>query len=373
MENKQSIKKEIILHILVWSCLYGVMLFQSYSRTGVVDVFSNLSPRFLVNIVLFYLNYYVLVPYFLLKKRILIYVLISVFVILVCSYLVDTFLPPEFPIPGTIPGRHSVMSIRAHSLDGFPLQLSKDDIAGNIYFKFRMLIGPTINLMFYFIIGAIIRMYVEWNKNERVREKTEHEKVHSELQFLKTQLNPHFLFNSLNAVYTLSIKKSSDTPEAILNLSELMRYMIYEANKDMVSLEKELNYIHNYIQLQRLRLSNHERVTINIYGDAKGKVIRPLLFISFIENAFKYGTDYKGNTEVKINITINNDNVFFFIKNKIGIIKKSPDSSGIGLQNVQNRLKLLYPGRHELKIENDGDYYSISLTIYIAENEMYNN
>ena len=370
MNKEQSIIKKIALHTLVWLCLYGFILYQTYSITRTVNIFSGLSAKFIFNITLFYLNFYVLVPNYLLKKRLLNYILISVVVLLSASYLIDTFITENLPFINAMPYSQPMSTLDPPNMDAPSYPLGGTEV---VTLKIYMLIGSTINLMFYFIIGAIIRMYIEWNKNELLREKTEHERVHSELQFLKAQLNPHFLFNSLNAVYTLAIKKSSDTAEVILNLAELMRYMIYEADRDTVSLEKELNYIQNYVQLQRLRLSNHEYVAINISGNPNGKIIRPLLFISFIENAFKYGTNYKGITEVKINITINDNNVYFFIRNRIGVIKKSLNNSGIGLRNIQNRLKLLYPDRHELKIENDKEYYSISLTIYLTENEMYNN
>ncbi|MEL4307552.1 histidine kinase [Joostella sp. CR20] len=342
-----------MLHFLVWLCWFGVMLFQAYNNTGTFNLMATLSPRFFINILLFYFNYYVLVPELLLKKRIVLYVLISAVVIVLVNYIMERVFPPEIMFPrdlGPLPKFPSPDEMRAR----FP----KGD-----WFRFKMFIGPAIGVAFYFVVGTIIRVYIEWNKNERIREKTEHEKINSELQFLKTQLNPHFLFNSLNAVYTLSIKKSPDTSEAIINLSELMRYMIYEANRGVVALDKEIDYIKSYIKLQSLRLPNAENVYVNIYGDAKDKTIKPLLFISFIENAFKYGTDYRGDTWVKIVISILDNSVNLMVKNKIGIVKKSPENSGIGLENIQNRLKLLYPEKHELSILNDGEYYTINLTI----------
>jgi len=230
---------------------------------------------------------------------------------------------------------------------------------------------PSIILAFHFVAGAMLKVYVEWNRNEVVREKIENEKITSELQFLKAQLNPHFLFNSLNAIYSLSVKKS-DTSEAIITLSELMRYMLYEANKELVPLSKELDYIKNYIALQRLRLSNSENVTINIYGNERNLMIQPLLFISFIENAFKYGTDFKGKTYVKINISIKEDVIHFYVSNIIGAYKKELENSGVGLVNIKNRLDLLYPDSHELLIENNGQTYSIYLTLNKIKREMYN-
>jgi len=154
-----------------------------------------------------------------------------------------------------------------------------------------------------------------------------------------------------------------DTSQAVVNLSELMRYMIYEADKDMVPLTKELDYIKSYVQLQLLRLSDSKNVSLKISGEDKGRAIPPLLFISFIENAFKYGTDYKGETNIKIELNISHESMKFFIANKIGVLKKSAQSSGIGLENVRNRLKHLYPNRHKLNVVNDGHNYEVELQL----------
>ncbi|GLU45305.1 hypothetical protein Musp01_29290 [Muricauda sp. NBRC 101325] len=220
-----------------------------------------------------------------------------------------------------------------------------------------------LNLSAPIFISGLLRMYVEWRKNEDLRQVVEKEKVSSELQFLKTQLNPHFLFNSLNAIYSLSVKNSSNTSEAIISLSELMRYMLYEADKERVPLAKEIDYIKNYVQLQRLRLSDSVNVKLKISGDERDKEVPPLLFISFIENAFKYGTDYTGKTFVNINISINQNNIVLRVENKIGVQRKQNKNSGVGLENIKNRLRLLYPNTHELNITDNGENYIVNLTL----------
>ena len=214
---------------------------------------------------------------------------------------------------------------------------------------------------------------MEWQKNEDLRKLVEKEKIQSELQFLKSQLNPHFLFNSLNTIYSLSVKQSPDTSEAVINLSELMRYMLYEADKKLVPLGKELEYIKSYVALQRLRLSNSENVTLKISGEEKGKFVPPLLFISFIENAFKYGTDYNGKTFVKINLSINNECINLHVTNIIGTFKAKSESSGVGLENVKNRLNYLYPHSHVLLIKDDGKTYEVNLTLNLKNYELHNN
>lgn len=222
-----------------------------------------------------------------------------------------------------------------------------------------------MNLSTPFFVGSFLRVYQEWRKNEDLRKKVESEKVNSELQFLKTQLNPHFLFNSLNTIYSLSVKKSSGTPDAVISLSEMMRYMIYEADKDKVPLSKEVEYIKNYVQLQKLRLSDSANVTLRISGEEKGKQMVPLLFISFIENAFKYGTDFKGKTHVAISLFIEERSVDFRVENKIGIPRQQQVNSGVGLENTKNRLQLLYPNSHDLEIIDIGDTYVVHLKLEI--------
>ena len=142
-----------------------------------------------------------------------------------------------------------------------------------------------------------------------------------------------------------------------------MRYMLYEADKNHVPLCKEIEYIKSYVALQRLRLANSENVHLKISGDDNNKNIPPLLFISFIENAFKYGTDYNGKTMVKINFLIQESSIHFNVVNSIGNLKAKAKSSGLGLENVKNRLKYLYPNSHELRINDDGKTYEVDLTI----------
>jgi LytS/YehU family sensor histidine kinase len=189
----------------------------------------------------------------------------------------------------------------------------------------------------------------------------------AELNYLRKQTNPHFLFNTLNSIYSLAYKKSDKVPEAIVSLSELMRYMLYETDNKTVLLEKELNYINNYIELQKLRLNNIENIFVNIHGNTKNKYIEPLLLISFIENAFKYGTDYKGNARVKIKIQIENNNLDFLVENKMEKFETKPNNSGIGISNIKTRLRLLYPNSHKLTITEKNNNYLVHLSLKLDD------
>jgi LytS/YehU family sensor histidine kinase len=184
---------------------------------------------------------------------------------------------------------------------------------------------------------------------------------------LRKQTNPHFLFNTLNSIYSLAHKKSDLVPDAIVTLSELMRYMLYETDNKTVLLEKEINYIQNYIELQKLRLNNIENIYVNIHGETKNKFIEPLLLISFIENAFKYGTDYKGNTNVKIKIQVEGNVLDFWVENRVEKFEYDAENSGIGISNIKNRLKLLYPDSHTLTIVEKDQIYSVHLNLKLDQ------
>jgi hypothetical protein len=333
---------QTLIHILLWVLFYGLLLYPFISEGRLVP--PDLYLRLFLATLFFYFNYYYLIPKLLLKKKTWAYIVITLLLIVFFGAFINLF------------AAHFFIEI-VHENSNIP--------SGPDQQEFRKIFMSAITLGVPIIVSSLLRVYIEWKKNEDLRKIIENEKVNSELQFLKTQLNPHFLFNSLNAIYSLSVKKSDKASEAIINLSELMRYMLYEADKDLVLLTREIEYIKNYVQLQRLRLSDSKNVILKISGEHSRVAMPPLLFISFIENAFKYGTDFKGITNVKINLTIFPDAIHFIVINKIGSFKKEEDSSGVGLQNVRNRLNLLYPHSHDLIVENDGESYCVRLTIKI--------
>ena len=333
---------EILVHVFIWCVLYGLLLYPFFTLSRPVP--NELLIMILATTVMFYINYFYLVPHFLLNEKKIQYITVSVLLLGLVIYGTHLLFPPLVPRDLPNPMR--------------PFQPHQNDL---LSFRFRLM--PIINFGVPYLFSTMLRVYVGWQKNENLRKSIEKEKIESELQFFKAQLNPHFLFNSLNTIYSLSVKKSDDTSEAIINLSELMRYMLYEADKGLVPINKEIDYIKSYVALQRLRLANSEDVTLKISGDDNEKKIPPLLFISFIENAFKYGTDYNGKTMVKINLSINEESIHFRVVNKIGNHKAKSKSSGLGLENVKNRLKYLYPELHVLQITDDGKTYEVDLTI----------
>lgn len=219
------------------------------------------------------------------------------------------------------------------------------------YFEFRDILEY---ILVYASITTLLKLSKGWfqlQRQEKRINRLERQKVEAELRALKAQIDPHFLFNSLNSLYSLALDRSVKVPEALLRLSECMRYMLYDCRKSMVPLEKELEYIHNYIELQRLRLETTASISMEVMGAPEGKQIAPLLFIPFIENAFKHGLKEIGQLpSVSIAIHIEEKSLYFLVENALDEERENVParSQGIGLKNVRQRLQLLYPNRFHM-------------------------
>ncbi|MFM9943993.1 MAG: sensor histidine kinase, partial [Bacteroidia bacterium] len=184
---------------------------------------------------------------------------------------------------------------------------------------------------------------------------------------LKAQINPHFLFNTLNGIYAQAITKSEHTADSIQKLSALMRYVITEANENKVFLEKEITYLKNYIQLQKLRLTDKTKVNFTVSGDSDKKKIAPLLLICFIENAFKYGVSNEVNSTIEIAIEIENDEMTLRVKNeKVTSKTENIESDKIGLKNAKKRMDLIYEKAYSLNIEDKENEYNLVLKIIVG-------
>lgn len=233
------------------------------------------------------------------------------------------------------------------------------DIGKNLLFTFLSL----------FLVGGIttfIKMLFEWFIYQQDKNRLELENIQSELQFLKSQINPHFLFNTLNNLYALALLKSEQTPELILKLSQLMRYMLYECNEPKVSLKNEINYLNNYLDLEKLRQKDHTNITFTIKGEVVDQEIAPLILMTFVENAFKHGANkVLQDPFVKIVLEVDNQKLIFTVENSIPDIVHENTSikraGGIGLTNVKKRLDLLYNDKYNLSISNMSDIYKIEL------------
>lgn len=214
-----------------------------------------------------------------------------------------------------------------------------------------------IRLVIVLVASFGLKIYERWRQ-------TEIEKSNVELSYLKAQINPHFLFNTLNSIYALAVKKSDETPNAIVKLSSIMRYVINDAKEDVVSLDKEMKYVSDYIDLQKMRLNKNVKVSYNQEGLASGKQIVPMLYISFIENAFKYGVSTEESSVIEIEQLIFRNVLTVFVKNKIFKKKEgSNEETGIGIENSKLRLEQMYPGKYQLEIKEEDENFIVSLKI----------
>ena len=218
----------------------------------------------------------------------------------------------------------------------------------------------------FFLMLAGLLMALVLRTNDRWR-ATEREKIQTELSYLKAQINPHFLFNTLNSIYSLALIESPPTADALAQLSSFLRYVIQDSQQDRVSLAKELDYIGQYIALQTLRLGDTATVDFTVEGVANGKQIVPLLLISFIENAFKYGVSPEEPSTIRIAIHLGADELHCHVANKkVRVFQPTSVASGIGLANTQARLRLLYPDRHRLVIQDEATQFSVDLTLTLS-------
>lgn len=217
----------------------------------------------------------------------------------------------------------------------------------------------------FLILSWLARVTENLVLNTIRKEQLEKQAVQAELHYLKSQINPHFLFNTLNNIHTLVYKQAPAAPEAVLRLASLMRYMIYESNAPTVPLSREMKYLQDYVGLQQLRYKKSPVVDLAIEGDTASCHIAPLLFIHLMENAYKHSPARLEPGDIKVHVTIKESTLIFRIQNPVS---KSPantleEPGGIGLPNVRKRLTLLYPGKHNLEISNLGEIFTVTLKI----------
>jgi two-component system sensor histidine kinase AlgZ len=223
-----------------------------------------------------------------------------------------------------------------------------------------------VTSLFIVIFVGMLRFAKDWFELEARKKELENEKLIAELNFLKEQINPHFLFNTLNNLYYLAFTQSPNTTEVIAKLSQMMRYMIYDSNHPLVPLSKEIEYMQNYISLERLRLNNTIPIQFEVEGNTEGVRIAPLIFITFLENAFKHGVNTnKPDAWVNISIHVDGKKCVYTVENS-RITTNGTERSGIGLQNVKRRLELSYPALYELQVNVRHDRYSVQLNLMLS-------
>lgn len=221
-------------------------------------------------------------------------------------------------------------------------------------------------------IAVTIKLVKQWYQEKEVKQQLEKEKLKVELQLLRSQLHPHFLFNTLNSIYAFSLEKSDQTPQMVLKLSSLLRYILYECNAPVIPLTTEIDIIRNYLHLEGMRFGNRLETSLQFTGNWKDKTIAPLLLFPFVENSIKHGISKQPGTGwLSLHLHVAGDTLQFkLINGRDDREHAAPNAGGLGLSNVRKRLELLYPGTHELKCVADEDDYQVTLTIRLHPETM---
>jgi two-component sensor histidine kinase len=332
--------RQIFLHAAIWISL--ILFFMLISGKGILTYRSFVMFGYfgLINIALFYGNYLIILPQFLHKRKYWLCA-VSMLILILTAGLIKYGVAKVF---------YDIVLIHGSAN-------KKVHVGFSDYYFSAVFISA-----FFLFLSTAFKFMKDWFVNEKVRTNLENEKLTAELAFLKSQINPHFLFNTLNNIYSLAYQRSEKTPAAILKLSEIMRYMLYESNEELVELSKEISYLQNYIELQRLRFKHQAFVNLLITGEASNQRIMPLVLISFVENAFKHGVVTEQANPVEIFIQIEQDRIIFKVQNKIAQVNKD-ESGGIGLLNVKRRLDLFYKDHYSLKIDQQTDFYTSELKL----------
>lgn len=225
--------------------------------------------------------------------------------------------------------------------------------------------------VFVTIIATVLRVIMDWWRYQNEKQVLLTQTMQSELRFLKSQINPHFLFNTLNNLYALTLKKSDKAPEIVLKLAEIMRYMLYECNERRVHLSKEIHYLYNYLDLERLRQPKEADIRFVVEGHVSEQLVAPLMFVPFVENSFKHGLNHAtSGGYVRIRLSVQGEDLEFFIENsKVEQMPRPshPRSGGIGLANVKQRLQILYPDNHDLEVVDEPNRYAVTLRLKMID------
>lgn len=333
-----------LIHLAAWSILLGLPFFFTgrESQTLTVEGYIRSIIVPLTFMLVFYANYSFLVKHFLFSKHAWKFFFSNVLLIASVMLLLHAVM---HLLPDGNGGKHRPDPEWQHIV-GFFL----------------------VNAMLYLLTAGLsvaIKMTAGWYEAESARSELEKSRAEAELQNLKSQLNPHFLFNTLNNIYSLISFSPERAQEAVHDLSRLLRYVLYESSQPLVPLDKELDFIRNYVELMRIRLPEHVVLTTEIAAANPGSTVAPLLFISLIENAFKHGVSNNKPSFIHLNIETEAGRIRCILRNSYfpKDAEQDKSGSGIGLQNLQRRLELLYPSRHTFTYGQEGDAYSCLLEL----------
>lgn len=340
MQNRGLLKYKLH-HILFWMLVFGVWFFLR------VDDYSSERKAFIVTFIkvtelalMIYITNYILIPKLLYKKQYVLFAIVFIVMIFGSSII--------------------KMNILGRLLNNPELIYWSVNLKESLY-------NNIIPHFFLVIAGAAVKLMLDYGELQKRMVETAKEKAEAELNFLKSQINPHFIFNTLNSVYFLINKDNPGARGALHKFSEMLRYQLYEANDDKIQVEKEIQYLKDYMDLQQLRKDEKYSVQFNCAPDVRGFSIEPLLMIPFVENAFKHISHFSNQPNfVKVDMFLLNGHFVFSVFNSKEMQKITEKSGGIGMYNVKRRLELLYPGRHTIKVDNSETTFMVQLNLQIA-------
>jgi len=343
VSNFYIAKNKILSHVVFWIAWVALnTVFLGSAEDTYLRQFYTELYELPEKIIVVYLNLYWLIPLFLLKRKYLAYGC-SLFVLLFSMAVIMRAIYVEFLAAKFYPETAKLSFFNAYRI-----------------FKYII-----YNLDAIVLITTGIRLFKYWYQQQSLNNDLVQEKLTAELGYLKGQLHPHFLFNTLNNVYSLCLDKSDLAPEIVLKLSELLSYMLYESDREKIELSKEVIHIKSYLELEKLRYGDRLNISFSQSGDVSNQQIAPLIMMPFIENAFKHGfNEDLNNIWITIDIKVKHDTLYLKVQNSTNRqIQPGSISSGIGLQNISRRLALLYPDKYLLEIFPDSEYFEVDLKI----------
>lgn len=341
MHNAKFFLKYNLHHVIIWMLVFGIWFMFRYEDYALpVTAFKVTLIKVIDLAALVYLTNYLLIPKLLYKKQYVLFAVILIGMILLSSYI-------KMSIIGRITNNPALLDITGNW---------KGRVYDNVIPHFFLVLG-----------GAAFKLMFDYTAMQTKMADMAKEKAEAELSFLKSQINPHFLFNSINTVYFLIDKENQEAREALHKFSDMLRYQLYEAADDKIPIEKEITFLDDYVSLQKLRKDEKYLVNFSVATDVKGFTIEPLLLVSFVENAFKHISHHSHEiNSVKIKLSKEKDILDFVVENSKEEVIMADKNGGIGLQNVQRRLELLYPGKYKLHIQNGAGLYTVHLQLHVS-------
>lgn len=348
MHKSKLTSRSILIHLLFWACLLAlpIILGPSSQSADPVEMKRHFQWNLfffvfgLANIPIFYINTEVLIPKVLKKYNVLLYLGFLILGFFVMVWLNDIIFDLLFPERELGPRRGGGMKRFTYL---------------RIIFQYLFIIA----------IGISYRFLSDNLHEQEAKKEEENERLKSELSFLRSQISPHFMFNVLNSIVSLSRRKPENVEPVVIKLSELMRYMIYETSDSKVAINKESNYLESYIDLQKIRFGTDIEINYTSNSSNPSGTIEPMLLIPFVENAFKHGVGMVENPTISMQLIDTPEKLTFEVINQVSnqVMEHKDESSGIGLTNVRRRLELLYPETHTLDIVEENGTYRVALTI----------